>query len=474
MVSSYKHVKGGIMLELRGVSKLFSGIPAVDDVTFSARAGEVTGYLGPNGSGKSTTMKMITGLMEMTSGEILFEGQPIQRDLIAYKQRMGYVPEEPHLYSHLTGLEYLSMVALLRNLPVKPAAEKIDGLLRLFSLHGDRHAPISAYSKGMRQKVLLAAALLHNPDLILLDEPFSGLDVGSALVLRSLIRELAARGKVILFSSHELETVERISSRIVILHRGKIVADDSIERLRVLMELPTLEGIFSQLAVEQDTAAVSREIADLILSMTKIQFRVLYREFLFRLVDLELLAAQGDISEIAGPVRRGTDFPELRAFAWRLISRSQHMPPARLLAILWNREYRLIATHDGCGGSVCRAELGFRFPGSPRCAGAGSLAGPRTDSVSGENRRAGNRIERYGAGAERINRTRLAAGVCPREIRVRRRDSVAGSVLDHRLRCRSIHALLILGLHGLAAQLPRQKFLRISRVCCNWLRSGCS
>jgi ABC-2 type transport system ATP-binding protein len=254
------------MLELRGVSKLFSSIPAVDDVSFSARAGEVTGYLGPNGSGKSTTMKMITGLMEMTSGEILFEGQPIQRDLIAYKQRMGYVPEEPHLYSHLTGLEYLSMVALLRNLPVKAAAEKIDGLLRLFSLHGDRHSPISAYSKGMRQKILLAAALLHNPDLLLLDEPFSGLDVGSALVLRSLIRELASRGKVILFSSHELETVERISSRIVILHRGKIVADDSIERLRALMELPTLEGIFSQLAVEQNTEAVSREIADLILA----------------------------------------------------------------------------------------------------------------------------------------------------------------------------------------------------------------
>src|SRR3977135_2295274 len=136
------------MLELRKVSKRFLGIAAVDNVSFSARAGEITGYLGPNGSGKSTTMKMITGLIEMTSGEILFDGQPIQRDLIAYKQRMGYVPEDPHLYPHLSGLEYLSMIALLRNLPVKPAAEKIDGLLRLFSLHGDRHAPISAYSKG--------------------------------------------------------------------------------------------------------------------------------------------------------------------------------------------------------------------------------------------------------------------------------------------------------------------------------------
>ncbi len=209
-------------------------------------------------------MKMIAGLIDATSGQILFDGRPIQSDLIAHKQRVGYVPEEPHLYAHLSGLEYLLMVGQLRNLPEKPTAARIDGLLRLFSLHGDRHAPISAYSKGMRQKVLLSAALLHNPDLLLLDEPFSGLDVGTGLVLRSLIQELAARGKVVLFSSHELETVERVCSHVVILHRGKIVADDSIQRLRVLMSAPTLEGIFSQLAVEQDTAAISREIAELI------------------------------------------------------------------------------------------------------------------------------------------------------------------------------------------------------------------
>jgi ABC-2 type transport system ATP-binding protein len=254
------------MLELRNVTKKISGIRAVDNVSFSARPGEITGYLGPNGSGKSTTMKMITGLIEMTSGEILFEGVPIQRDPVSYKQRMGYVPEEPHLYPHLTGLEYLVMVGQLRGLPAKPTAGRIDGLLRLFLLHSDRHLPLSSYSKGMRQKVLLSAALLHNPDLILLDEPFSGLDVASALVMRSLIQELAARGKVVLFSSHELETVERVSSRVIILHRGKIVADDSIARLRALMALPTLEEIFSQLALEQDTAAISREIADLILA----------------------------------------------------------------------------------------------------------------------------------------------------------------------------------------------------------------
>jgi ABC-2 type transport system ATP-binding protein len=252
------------MLELRNVSKRFSGIPAVDNVSFTAHAGEVTGYLGPNGSGKSTTMKMITGLIERTSGEILFEGQRVDRDPIAYKRRMGYVPEEPYLYPHLTGLEYLVMVGQLRNLPAIRTADRIGGLLRLFSLHADRHVPLSSYSKGMRQKILLSAALLHNPDLILLDEPFSGLDVASALVMRTLIQELAARGKVVLFSSHELETVERVCSHVIILHRGKVVADDSIEHLRTLMSLPTLEEIFSQLAVEQDTVALSREIADLI------------------------------------------------------------------------------------------------------------------------------------------------------------------------------------------------------------------
>jgi ABC-2 type transport system ATP-binding protein len=251
-------------LELQNVSKRFPGIVAVDDVSFQARAGEITGYLGPNGSGKSTTMKMITGLIATLSGRILFDGHTIASDSLAFKQRMGYVPEEPYLYSHLSGLEYLTMVGQLRSMPPKPTADRIDGLLGLLSLHGDRHSPISAYSKGMRQKVLLSAALLHNPDLILLDEPFSGLDVSTSLILRSLIEELAARGKVVLFSSHELETVERVSSHVVILHRGKVVADDSIEHLRTLMALPTLEEIFSQLAVEQDTTAVSRQIADLI------------------------------------------------------------------------------------------------------------------------------------------------------------------------------------------------------------------
>jgi ABC-2 type transport system ATP-binding protein len=139
-------MRGLFLLELRRVSKHFSSIPAVDDVSFSARPGEVTGYLGPNGSGKSTTMKMITGLIEMTLGHILFQGKPIQDDLIAYKRRMGYVPEEPYLYNHLSGLEYLTMVAQLRGLPARQSSERIDGMLRLLSLHSSSRGASSCSS----------------------------------------------------------------------------------------------------------------------------------------------------------------------------------------------------------------------------------------------------------------------------------------------------------------------------------------
>jgi ABC-2 type transport system ATP-binding protein len=252
------------MLEVRGLTKLYSGIPAVTDISFFAPAGEVTGYLGPNGSGKSTAIKMITGLIEPSQGEILFRGEPIDRNRVAYRQRLGYVPEEPHLYTHLSGLEYLEMVAELRCLPKRPAVTKINELLRLLSLLPDRHVSISSYSKGMRQKVLIAAALLHNPDLVVLDEPFSGLDVNTALIFRDLISELARKGKVILFSSHELETVERVCSRVVILHNGRVVANDSIRSLRGILSQPNLEGIFSELALEQDTAAITREIVQVI------------------------------------------------------------------------------------------------------------------------------------------------------------------------------------------------------------------
>ncbi len=222
----------------------------------------------------------------------------------------------------------------MRDLPAKPTAERIDGLLRLLSLHGDRHAPISSYSKGMRQKVLLSAALLHNPDLLLLDEPFSGLDVGTALVLRSLIQELAARGKVVLFSSHELETVERVCSHVVILHRGKIVADDSIERLRTLMALPTLEEHLLAArrgAGHRGDFARDRGSDPGMRRHEKLQFRVLYREFLFRVVDLEVLSAhaQGDANKLLGQFAALLIFISVWTALGALRVRRQHHGSAR-------------------------------------------------------------------------------------------------------------------------------------------------
>ncbi len=245
------------MFEVRNLTKRYRRIPAVDDVSFTIRPGEVLGYLGPNGAGKSTTVKVLTGLIEATSGEVLFHGEDVRKDWPGFQRRLGYVPEEPHLYPQLTGREYLQLVGRLRGLRRVVLEQRMDEMLRLFSLWGDRHSPLSSYSKGMRQKILLSAALLHDPELLILDEPFSGLDVNTALVLRTLIRVLAEDGRMILYSSHVLEVVEKVCSSVVILRKGKIVACDRVERLRDLMDQPSLEGVFAQLTEQEDPGRIA-------------------------------------------------------------------------------------------------------------------------------------------------------------------------------------------------------------------------
>src|SRR6202167_2199802 len=195
------------MLEVANLTKRFRSTKVVDQVSFSVRPGEITGYLGPNGSGKSTTVKMMTGLLHPTEGQILFQGRNIRDGATSFKQRLGYVPEEPNLYGYLTGLEYLQLAGGLRGLPERFVDERANQLLELFSLHGSRWAPISAYSKGMKQRILIAAALLHDPDLLIFDEAQSGLDIANGLLFRHLLRSLAARGKAILYISHILELV---------------------------------------------------------------------------------------------------------------------------------------------------------------------------------------------------------------------------------------------------------------------------
>ena len=250
------------MLEVREVTKRYGALTAVRNVSFTVRPGEVLGYLGPNGSGKSTTVKMLAGLMPPTFGTIRFDGRDIQEDLIGYKAHVGYVPEEATVYTYLTAPEHLRLCGRLRGIAAGPLEDKIDRFLRILSLDTDRHAALSSFSKGMRQKVLLAAALIHNPRVVILDEPVSGLDVSTALVLRTIVKALAADGRIIFYSSHELDTVEKISTRVMILRAGQVVADDSASNLRDLMHLPSLEDVFSQLAVKDDVEAVAAELLE--------------------------------------------------------------------------------------------------------------------------------------------------------------------------------------------------------------------
>ena len=251
------------MLEVRAVTKRYNGLLAVDKVCFTVRRGEVLGYLGPNGSGKSTTVNIVVGLLEPSAGSILLDGHSQAEDPIAFKQRIGYVPEEPYLYTHLTASEYLTLVGRLRGIPQVPLARKVTELLRLFLLYDSRYSTMAAYSKGMRQRVLLAAALLHNPDLLVLDEPFSGLDVNASLLFRALLGLFAAEGRMILFSTHRFDMVEKLCSRVVILSSGRLVAEQAIGPAAG-QGASSLEDTFVRVTQQPDFTPVAREIIETI------------------------------------------------------------------------------------------------------------------------------------------------------------------------------------------------------------------
>lgn len=248
------------MLQLQSVSKSYRGIPAVKDVSFTLHGGEVLGYLGPNGSGKSTTVKMVIGLLEPTRGTVLFEGKDIRENLPSFRAQLGYVPEEAHVYTHLSGMEYLELVGRLRGMSEALIARKATELLKLLGLEAARHAAMANYSKGMRQRVLIAAALIHNPQLVVFDEPLSGLDAISARLFKNLIAALALKGKAILYISHVLEVVEQVCARVIVLSNGKIVADASPQELLQLTRLGNLESVFTQLVQQSNTESVAREI----------------------------------------------------------------------------------------------------------------------------------------------------------------------------------------------------------------------
>lgn len=251
------------MLELKQVTKRYRGIPAVEDVSFRLEAGTVLGYLGPNGAGKSTTVKVITGMIEPTHGQVLFRGRSIYDDLPEYRARLGYVPEEAQVYTHLSGLEYLQLVGRLRAMSENVIVRRARGMLSLFGLEHAAESPITDYSKGMKQRVLLSAALMHNPELIIFDEPLSGLDAVTARLFKDLLLVLKREGKAVLYISHVLEVVEQVCDQVIILAGGKVLANAAPQELTQLTELPTLERVFAQMVQQTNTAAAAEDLVRL-------------------------------------------------------------------------------------------------------------------------------------------------------------------------------------------------------------------
>jgi ABC-2 type transport system ATP-binding protein len=247
-------------LEAHELTKRYGAVTAVREVSFAIQPGRILGVLGPNGAGKSTIVKMVTGLLEPSRGAVLFHGEPIRDSLSVFKRRLGYVPEQPDLYGFLTGMEYLELVATLRGLRRRRFQEKASAMLQSFTLYGSRDVPIASYSKGMRQRIVLISALMHDPELLVLDEPFSGLDITSALVLRRVIASLAVQGKAVLFSSPVLEQMDKLCSHMVVLKRASVVASGSMEEMHSGFAGLGLEAGFMQLTEQVDIDGIAQDI----------------------------------------------------------------------------------------------------------------------------------------------------------------------------------------------------------------------
>ena len=235
------------VLAIHDLRKSYGSKAVLDGVSVKVKRGEIIGYIGPNGAGKSTTIKIMLGIESDFTGEVKIFGQDISDGSVEYKRKIGYVPEIADLYDNLTGFEYLTFIGELYGLTPALADYKAKNLMELFGIGEVYHSRIASYSKGMRQKLLIISSLLHNPELLFFDEPINGLDANSVMIFKEIMTQLAAQGKTIFYSSHIMDVVERISSRIILLNDGKIAADGTIEELKQQNTEGSLEQIFNQL-----------------------------------------------------------------------------------------------------------------------------------------------------------------------------------------------------------------------------------
>ncbi|WP_062350804.1 ABC transporter ATP-binding protein [Bacillus kwashiorkori] len=236
------------ILSIKNLQKSYGENQVLKGIDLHVGSGQIIGYIGPNGAGKSTTVKILLGIESDYSGEVKIFGEDIRHNDGLYKKNIGYVPEIAEVYDNLTGQEYLTFIGELYGLSQDVAEYKAKGLMELFGIGEVFHTRIASYSKGMRQKILIISSMLHNPDLLFLDEPINGLDANSVMIFKEIIAQLAKEGKTIFYSSHIMDVVEKISNRIILLNDGKIVADGTFDEIKQKnAQQGTLEEIFNQL-----------------------------------------------------------------------------------------------------------------------------------------------------------------------------------------------------------------------------------
>ncbi len=249
------------VITVKHLSKSYEKL-ILNDLSFDINPGQIIGYLGPNGAGKSTTIKILTGMLTDFAGEVRILGYDVSKDPMEVKKRIGYIPENAMLYDTLTPMEYLRFIGLLHKMEPTRIEKKSIELLTIFDLHAKANTRMTAFSKGMRQKVLLIAGLLHNPDIIFLDEPLSGLDANAVILVKEILVQLAAEGKTLFYSSHIMDVVEKFANRIMILHQGKIIADGTFAELQTREKSDSLERIFTELTGNHEHHSQAGQFVD--------------------------------------------------------------------------------------------------------------------------------------------------------------------------------------------------------------------
>lgn len=257
--SSYIYLMEPV-ISIRNLYKSYGSKQVLKDINLEAWAGQVIGYIGPNGAGKSTTVKILCGLLTDYEGEVKIKGFDLKKETLEVKKIIGYVPETAELYDVLTPLEYLNFMGALYELDEKICADRIERMMQAFGLSENLNQRMDSFSKGMKQKVLLTSGLLHNPDIIILDEPLSGLDANSVIIIKDLISKLARDGKTIFYCSHMMDVVEKVSHRIVLIDEGRVIADGSFEELKQQQGNKSLEQIFSSLTSGSDQPSIADDL----------------------------------------------------------------------------------------------------------------------------------------------------------------------------------------------------------------------